>query len=185
MSVGFGVQNVILLNTQSINGLYRVSWLCPKTVLQLASNGVTKNVTECCSPVGKWIKRLTDCRILELEEPSKSHNGIGPILDVRSLWSETKELSRKQWVEPELRRVWIQVFGMESDERSRVREFGEERVDVLRWRSVIAPRDTTQPSSGAGPRGLLTDFLTLTISHQMSYQRTWCLSNWSHTYVHR
>ena len=81
----FGVRNVILLNTQSINGLYRVSQLCPKTALQLASNGVTMNVTECCSPEGKRIKRSTECRISELEEPSKSRNGIGPILDVRSL----------------------------------------------------------------------------------------------------
>ena len=82
---GFGVQNMILLNTQSINGLYRVSQLCPKTALQLASNGVTKNITECCSPEGKQIKRSTECRILELDEPSKSRNGIRPMLDVRRL----------------------------------------------------------------------------------------------------
>ena len=81
----FGVRNMILLNTQSINGLYWVSQLCPKTALQLASNRVTKNVTKCCSPEGKRIKRSTECRILELEEPSKSCNGIGPILDVRRL----------------------------------------------------------------------------------------------------
>ena len=33
--------NVILPNTQSINGLKRVSQLCPSTVAQLESNGVT------------------------------------------------------------------------------------------------------------------------------------------------
>ena len=82
---GFGVQNMILLNTQSINGLYQVSQLCPKTALQLASNGVTKNVTECCSSVGKQIKRSMECRISELEEPSKSCNGIRAISDVWSL----------------------------------------------------------------------------------------------------
>ena len=171
---GFGVYNVILLNTQSINGLYQVSQLCPKTALQLASNGVTKNITECCSPAGKWIKRSTECWISELEDPSKSRNGIGPISDVWSLWSEMKEESRKQWVELESRRVRIWVCDMESDERSRVKEFGDERVDGLRWRSVIAPRDTMQPSSSAGPEGLLTDFLTPKISHWTSYQQTWC-----------
>ena len=33
--------NVILPNTQSINGLKRVSQLCPSTAAQLESNGVT------------------------------------------------------------------------------------------------------------------------------------------------
>ena len=36
-----GVLNSILLNTQSINRLYWVSQLCPRTILQLESNGVT------------------------------------------------------------------------------------------------------------------------------------------------
>ena len=36
-----GVLNSILLNTQSINGLYWVSQLCPRTILQLESNRVT------------------------------------------------------------------------------------------------------------------------------------------------
>jgi len=35
------VLNLILLSTQSINGLYRVSQLCPSTILQSESNGVT------------------------------------------------------------------------------------------------------------------------------------------------
>ena len=39
-SVCNGEQNVILPNTQSINGLKRVSQLCPSTVAQLESNGV-------------------------------------------------------------------------------------------------------------------------------------------------
>ena len=40
-SVCNGEQNVILPNTQSINGLKQVSQLCPNTVVQLESNGVT------------------------------------------------------------------------------------------------------------------------------------------------
>ena len=40
-SVCNGEQNVILPNTQSINGLKWVSQLCPNTVAQLESNGVT------------------------------------------------------------------------------------------------------------------------------------------------
>ena len=40
-SVCNGERNVILPNTQSINGLKQVSQLCPSTVAQLKSNGVT------------------------------------------------------------------------------------------------------------------------------------------------
>ena len=39
-SVCNGEQNVILPNTQSINGLKQVSQLCPSTAAQLESNGV-------------------------------------------------------------------------------------------------------------------------------------------------
>ena len=39
-SVCNGEQNVILPNTQSINGLKQVSQLCPNTAAQLESNGV-------------------------------------------------------------------------------------------------------------------------------------------------
>jgi len=51
-SVVVGVQNEILLNAQSINGLYQVSQLCPRTAEQLESNGVMKKVMECVSLVG-------------------------------------------------------------------------------------------------------------------------------------
>ena len=40
-SVSFGGQNEMLPSTQSINGLWRVSQLCPKTAEQLTSNRVT------------------------------------------------------------------------------------------------------------------------------------------------
>ena len=40
-SVCDGERNMILPNTQSINGLKRVSQLCPNTAAQLESNGVT------------------------------------------------------------------------------------------------------------------------------------------------
>ena len=40
-SVCDGERNLILPNTQSINGLQQVSQLCPSTAIQLASNGVT------------------------------------------------------------------------------------------------------------------------------------------------
>ena len=38
------IQNVILPNTQSINGLLRVSQLCPRTTEQLGSKWETKKV---------------------------------------------------------------------------------------------------------------------------------------------
>ena len=40
-SVSFEGRNEMLLDTQSINGLLRVSQLCPRTTKQLTSNGVT------------------------------------------------------------------------------------------------------------------------------------------------
>ena len=45
-----GVLNLILPNTQSINGLNRVIQLCPRTILQSESNRVT-------SLEVKWIDR--------------------------------------------------------------------------------------------------------------------------------
>src|SRR3979490_558083 len=67
-SAGVGELNVILLKVQSINGLYAVSQLCPRTAKQLESIGVIKNVMECFSPLGKdtgrsvafWITELVD-----------------------------------------------------------------------------------------------------------------------------
>ena len=47
-----GVRNWILPNTQSIDGLKRVSQLCPRTTAQEESRVVTKKSTERVSPDG-------------------------------------------------------------------------------------------------------------------------------------
>ena len=53
-----GIRNKILLIAQSINGLYQASQLCPKTIVQEPSNGVTYNVIGVTTPDGKWMGRL-------------------------------------------------------------------------------------------------------------------------------
>ena len=75
-SVCNGEQNMILPNTQSINGLKRVSQLCPSTAAQLESNGVTENVTECSSPKGKWTGRSIAEWMMEFVVPLNSWSGI-------------------------------------------------------------------------------------------------------------
>src|ERR1700721_517380 len=59
-----GVRKVILLVTQSINGLCRVSQLYPKTVDQVGSSGVTKNSTVRVSPVGNRMGMVTLSEII-------------------------------------------------------------------------------------------------------------------------
>src|ERR1700730_6633831 len=74
-----GVRKVILLVTQSINGLCRVSQLYPKTVVQVGSSGVTKNSTERVSPEENRIGMVTLSEIIPPEEPSNSRSCFGGI----------------------------------------------------------------------------------------------------------
>ena len=74
--------------------------------------------------------------------------------------TETKEVSMKQCVEPESTRVVMVMEGIKSEVSCMVKEFGLERVDVLRHSSAVAPIRSTQPWSSAGARGLLPIFLT-------------------------
>ena len=61
---------MILPNTQSINGLNRVSRLCPRTILQSESNGVTL-------PEVKQIDRLVASVIMVVVVPSNRRRVIG------------------------------------------------------------------------------------------------------------
>ena len=65
-----GVLNSILPNTQSINGLNQVSQLCPRTILQSESNGVT-------SLEVKWIDRSVALVIMVVVVPSNRRRVIG------------------------------------------------------------------------------------------------------------
>ena len=65
-----GVLNSILLNTQSINGLYQVSQLCPRTILQSESSGVT-------SLEGNRIGRSVALVIMVVVVPSNRWRMIG------------------------------------------------------------------------------------------------------------
>src|SRR6266571_3009381 len=68
------VRNLILPITQSIDGLYRVSQLCPRTIAQEPSNRVTKNFIGVTSPFANRIERSTACMIMEFEVPSNSQS---------------------------------------------------------------------------------------------------------------
>ena len=108
----------------------------------------------------KRIGKSTVLRITVLVVPSNSRSGIGVILRVRSWCLETKVLSIKQCVEPESTKVTRVTEGIKSEVSYMVKEFGLERVDVLRRSSTVAPIRSTQPWSGAGAGGLLPNFLT-------------------------
>src|SRR6266571_9278506 len=68
------VWNSILPITQSIDGLCRVSQLCPRTIAQEPSNGVTKNFIGVTLPFANRIERSMACMIMEFEVPSNSQS---------------------------------------------------------------------------------------------------------------
>ena len=67
----------------------------------------------------------------------------------------------KQCVEPESTRVTMVTEGIKSEVSCIVKEFGLERVDALRYSSIVAPIRSTQPWSGTRAGGLLPNFLAM------------------------
>ena len=67
-------------------------------------------------------------------------------------------LSTKQCVEPESTRVTMVTKGIKLEVSCIVKEFGLERVDVLRRSSTVVPIRLMQPWSGTGAGGLLPIF---------------------------
>ena len=72
-----GEWNKILLETKSINGLWRVSQLCPRTREQDPSSGVTYNVVGVMSSVWKCRERSIAWVIVEFVVPLKSRSWMG------------------------------------------------------------------------------------------------------------
>ena len=68
-----GILNSILLNAQSINGLYQVSQLCPRTILQSESSRVTL-------PEGNQIGELVALVIIVVVVPLNRWRMIGGIV---------------------------------------------------------------------------------------------------------
>ena len=66
----------------------------------------------------------------------------------------------KQCVEPESTSVAMVMEGIRLEVSCRVKEFGLERVDALRYRSAVTLMGLTQPWSSAEAEGLLPIFLT-------------------------
>ena len=64
-------------------------------------------------------------------------------------------------MDPESISVLMYLFGISLEVSHIVMEFGLEIADMLSCNSVIAPMSSMQPSSGAGVRGLLKNFLNL------------------------
>ena len=88
-----------------------------------------------------------DLWMLELDDPLKSHNGIGQTSQVQRLCFEMEFESRKQCVDLELMSVMMSESGIRSEVSHNVREFGPERVDVLSLNSVSAPMFQHSPQS--------------------------------------
>ena len=77
--------------------------------------------------------------------------------------------------------------GIKSEVSCIVKEFGLDRVDVLRRSSIVVPMRSTQPWFGTGAIGLLPNFLTLWQWSQMCpgwrrlgepFQQLLCSSPW-------
>ena len=94
------LRNFTLRETQSINGLCRVSQSSPKTVGKSESNWVTKYRTELVVPQGNRTERKI-ARVIEGRKvPLMRRSGIGGIGKVGRLCFSTKLSSMKECEEP-------------------------------------------------------------------------------------
>lgn len=100
-----GERKMIWPETQSINGLWRVSQLYPSTTEQAESRGVTYSSTEVVSPEGKEMSMKTLSEMTVPKEPSNRRRPIGAIGTRVRLFFVQKTESMKQWDEPESIRV--------------------------------------------------------------------------------
>jgi hypothetical protein len=160
-----GELNDMRPKAQSINKLYQVSQLCPRTMEQLVSSRLTYKEIVWISLVGKRSGKSIDSEMTAFVVLSNNQSGIGGIREEQRLCGLTRLESRKQWVELESMRALIAVPEAESEEMRKVRE-SEERVDTLSLTSLVIWGVPMQPSAHTEVEGLLTMFLSLLLLHR-------------------
>ena len=113
----------------------------------------------------KWIGSSTPSMIIELVLPSKSFSGMGLMERVEILNFQTREWSRKQWVEPESTKAFSEMCENDSEVILSNKEVDEGIELALSFTSSCVctestQTESTQPPAHAEVSGLLTIFLS-------------------------
>ena len=129
----------------------------------------------------KQIGSSTASVIMELVLPSKSLNGIGLTEWVGIQNFRTREWSKKQWVELESTKAFLETCENDSEVILSTKDVDEGIELALSFTSSCMCTESTQPPAHVEVSGLLTNFLSW--MHQLS-SHPWrrpmtCLWHWS------
>ena len=98
--------------------------------------------------------------IIELVLPSKSFSGMGLMEQVGILNFRTREWSKKQWVELESTKAFLEAFEKDSEVILSIKEVDEGIELALSFTSSCMCTESTQPPAHVEVSGLLTIFLS-------------------------
>ena len=107
----------------------------------------------------KWIGNSTASVIMELVLLSKSFSGMGLMECVGILNFQMKEWSKKQWVEPESTKAFLETCGKESEVILSIKDVDEGIELGLSFTSCCVCTESMQPPAHVEVLGLLTIFL--------------------------
>ena len=107
----------------------------------------------------KWIGSSTPSVIIELVLPSKSFSGMGLMEWVGILNFRTRESSKKQWVELESTKDFLEMCGKNSEVILCIKDVDEGIELALSFTSNCVCTESTQPPAHTEVSGLLTIFL--------------------------
>ena len=98
--------------------------------------------------------------IIELVLPSKSSSGMGLTEQVGILNFQTREWSKKQWVEPESTKAFSETCRKESEVILSIKDVDEGIELALSFTSSCMCTESMQPPAHVEVSGLLTIFLS-------------------------
>ena len=108
----------------------------------------------------KWIGSSTASVIIEHVLLSKSFSGMGLMERVGILNFQMREWSKKQWVEPESTRAFLETCEKDSEVILSIKDVDEGIELVLSFTSRCVCTESMQPPAHTEVSGLLTIFLS-------------------------
>ena len=108
----------------------------------------------------KWIGSSTASVIIELVLPSKSFSGMGLTGRVGILNFQMREWSKKQWVEPESTKAFLETCGKKLEVILSIKDVDEGIELALSFTSSCVCTESMQPPAHVEVSGLLTIFLS-------------------------
>ena len=108
----------------------------------------------------KWIGSSTASVIIEFVLQSKSFSGMGLMERVGILNFQTREWSKKQWVEPESTKAFLEMCEKDSEVILSIKDVDKGIELALSFTSSCVCTESTQPPAHVEVSGLLTIFLS-------------------------